>query len=159
MESCHSDVIGGFNSFIKEQDPNSTLTLVQFDHEYLVSFSDVKMSEVKPLTNGTYVPRGSTALLDAVGKFIKSVSDTLPRTVAIFTDGLENSSKSYTKAHLKDLVEQKTKDGWKFIYMGANQDAYAEAGSIGICAQNTMEYDSNKTPEAFGRLSATLSQA
>jgi len=157
MDSCRSDVIGGFNSFVKEQDPNATLTLVQFDHEYLVSYSDVKMSDVQPLTEKTYTPRGSTALLDAIGQFIKSSSGT--KVVAIFTDGLENSSQKFTKAHIKDLVDQKTNEGWKFVYMGANQDAFAEAGSIGIAAKNTMEYDTNKTPQAFARLSATLSQA
>ena len=157
MESCWDDVLGGFNAFIKDQDSNATMTLVQFDHEYTVPYENLKMSEVQPLTRETYKPRGSTALLDALGQFIKSVPENSAPVVVIFTDGLENSSNKYTKAHIKDLVEQKTKDGWTFVYMGANQDAFAEAGSMGIAAAHTMNYDASRTPEAMYRLSQTVS--
>ena len=157
MESCWDDVLGGFNAFIKDQDPNATLTLVQFDHEYTIPYENLKMSEVQPLTRETYKPRGSTALLDALGQFIKSVPETKTPVVVIFTDGLENASKTYTKAHIKDLVEERQNKGWTFVYMGANQDAFAEAGSMGIAAGHTMNYDSSRTPEAMHRLSQTVS--
>jgi len=158
MESCWDDVLGGFNAFVKDQDPQATLTLIQFDHEYTVSYENTKMSEVPPLTRETYKPRGSTALLDAIGKFISGpTSPSVSVVVVIFTDGLENSSKTYTKAHIKDLIKQKTKDGWTFVYMGANQDAFAEAGSMGIAAAHTMNYDASRTPEAMGRLSQAVS--
>ena len=163
MEACWDDVLGGFNAFIKDQDPEAKLTLVQFDHEYKVSYENLKMGEVQPLTRETYKPRGSTALLDALGQFISSsknsdpVSTNSTNLVVIFTDGLENASKTYTKAHIKDLVEQKTKDGWTFVYMGANQDAFAEAGSMGIGPAHTMNYDVTRTPDAMHRLSQTVS--
>jgi len=163
METCWDDVLGGFNAFVKDQDPSATLTLIQFDHEYKVSYEGLKMSEVKPLTRETYKPRGSTALLDALGHFISSsknsdpVSTSSTNLVVIFTDGYENASKTYTKAHIKDLIEQKTKDGWTFVYMGANQDAFAEAGSMGIDPAHTMNYDVTRTPEAMDRLSQTVS--
>ena len=155
MESCWDDVLGGFNAFVKDQDPGATLTLIQFDHEYTVSYDNLKMSEVPQLTRETYKPRGSTALLDALGQFLKASTE--PGVVVIFTDGQENASRTYTKAHIKDLVEQKTKDGWTFVYMGANQDAFAEAGSMGISAAHTMNYDASRTPEAMHRLSQTVS--
>jgi hypothetical protein len=75
----------------------------------------------------------------------------------ILTDGQENSSYKFTKAHIKDLIEQKTKDGWTFAYLGANQDAFAEAGSIGIAPGCTTNYDVNRTPAAFRALSAAMS--
>jgi len=156
MESCWDDVIGGFNAFLKDQDPNKIMTLVQFDHEYTVSYENLKMSEVPPLTRETYKPRGSTALLDAIGSTLKKISESAG-IIVIFTDGMENCSKIYTKAHIKDLIEQKTKDGWTFVYMGANQDAFAEAGSMGIGAAHTMNYDVTRTPEAMHRLSQTVS--
>jgi len=155
METCWDDVLGGFNAFVKEQDPNGELTLVQFDHEYQVTFRGVKMAEVLPLTRQTYKPRGSTALLDAIGQFVKSVASA--HTVVIFTDGLENASKTYTKAHIKDLIEDRQRNGWNFVYMGANQDAFSEAGSMGISPTHTMNYDASRTPEAMHRLSQTAS--
>jgi len=154
MNDCRGDVVGGFNSFVKDQNPESRITLIQFDHEYTVSYSDVSVSDISPLTFETYSPRGSTSLLDAIGKMLKQTKG--PRIVVIFTDGLENSSKIYTKAHIKDLIDERQRKGWTFIYMGANQDSFSEAGSIGI--QSAFNYDVAHTVDAFAALSATVSQ-
>lgn len=159
MESCWDDTIGGFNAFVNEQKADGgTLSLIQFDHEYLECYHAKPIDDVEPLTRETFKPRGSTALLDAIGKTIKNFkSNTIP-TVIILTDGQENSSYQYTKPHIKDLIEERTKDGWTFVYLGANQDAFAEAGALGIAPACTMNYDVRRTPEAFHTLSAALSQ-
>lgn len=158
MESCWDDTIGGYNAFVRDQSQfGGTMTLIQFDHEYLVSYENKPIADVEPLTRNTYVPRGSTALLDAIGRAIKECKAGVTPTVIIFTDGLENASRQYTKAHIKDLIDARIKNGWEFVYLGANQDAFAEAGSIGIEPRCTMNYDSTRTPEAFTRLSAALS--
>ena len=159
MESCWDDTIGGYNALIKEQAAfGGTMTLVQFDHEYTVTYNQRPIGEVEPLTRETYKPRGSTALLDAIGRTIKAWSGASPPTIIILTDGLENASNKYTKAHIKDLIFERQKDGWQFVYLGANQDAFAEAGSMGIAPGCTMNYDATRTPEAFRHLSAALSQ-
>ena len=158
MESCWDDTIGGFNAFLNEQKATGgTLTLIQFDHEYQMTYERVKIDEVKGLKRETYKPRGSTALLDAIGRLIKDWKGTSNPSVVILTDGQENASHSFTKAHIKDLIEQKTKEGWTFAYLGANQDAFAEAGSIGIAPGCTMNYDVNRTPDALRVLSAAMS--
>ena len=156
METCRDDVIGGFNAFVADQKAlGGNLTLIQFDDKYEVVYSETPLDEVGPLTRETFVPRGSTALLDAIGKTIKEGKSQAPLFI-IFTDGLENTSLTYTKAHVKDLIEQKTKEGWTFMYLGANQDAFAEAGSMGISrAQNFVV---TRTPEVFRTLSQTASQ-
>jgi len=159
MQSCRDDTIGGYNSFIESQkELGGTMTLIQFDHEYLVTYTAKPIGEVEPLTRQTFVPRGSTALLDAMGRAIKDWKGSAP-TVIVLTDGLENSSNKYTKAHIKDLVEQKEKDGWIFMYLGANHDAFGEAQSLGIAPARTLNYDPTKTPEAFTQLTAALSHA
>jgi hypothetical protein len=158
MESCWDDTIGGFNAFLSEQKADGgTLTLIQFDHEYNMAYERVKIDEVTALTRETYTPRGSTALLDAIGRLIKDWKVTSNPSVVILTDGQENSSHKFTKVHIKDLIEQKTKDGWTFAYLGANQDAFAEAGSIGIAPGCTMNYDATRTPDAMRHLSAAMS--
>jgi len=158
MESCWDDTIGGFNAFLNEQKADGgTLTLIQFDHEYQMTCERVKIDEVAVLSRETYQPRGSTALLDAIGRLIKDWKGASNPSVVILTDGHENSSHNFTKAHIKDLIEQKTKDGWTFAYLGANQDAFAEAGSIGIAPGCTMNYDTNRTPAAMRVLSAAMS--
>jgi Mg-chelatase subunit ChlD len=159
MESCWDDTIGGFNSFLSDQAAlGGKLSLIQFDHEICKSYLEQDLKHVKPLTRETFKPRGSTALLDAIGSTIKEWSGPQP-TLIILTDGAENASTKFTKAHVKDLVEQKQKEGWTVMYLGANQDAFAEAGAMGIAPATTMNYDARRTPEAFRTLSATCSQA
>ena len=159
METCWDDTIGGYNSLVKEQaEFGGTMTLIQFDHEFNVTYENKPIGEVEPLTRETYKPRGSTALLDAIGRAIKECKTGMIPTVIILTDGQENSSLKYTKAHIKDLIFERQKDGWQFVYLGANQDAFAEAGAMGIAPTCTMNYDATKTPEAFRHLSAALSQ-
>jgi Mg-chelatase subunit ChlD len=158
MESCWDDTIGGYNSFVNSQkELGGTMTLVQFDHEYKVLYTAKPIADVEPLTRQTFVPRGSTALLDAMGRAIKECKSPTAPTVIILTDGLENASKTYTKVHIKDLVEQKEKDGWVFMYLGANHDAFGEAESLGIAPGRTLNYDATRTPDAFRQLSQALS--
>ena len=114
MEFNIDGTIEGFNAFLNEQKtlfPESLMTLWQFDHEILVSYENLKLSEVSELNRDTFVPRGSTALLDALGTMLKQKPMGDPPMVIIFTDGQDNQSKKYTKAHVKDLIEQRTKIG------------------------------------------------
>ena len=158
MESCWDDTIGGFNAFVNDQKQfGGTLTLIQFDHEYQLVYENKPIEEVEPLTRETFKPRGSTALLDALGRAIKEIKTQTIPTYVILTDGHENASHQYTKAHIKDLVCERQKEGWQFVYLGANQDAFTEAGAIGIGPAGTLNYDATRTPEAFRQLSAAMS--
>src|SRR4030095_14845548 len=109
MESCREATIGGFNSFLQEQQRTeglARLTLILFNDEYLAPIDALPVAEILPLDNDSYVPRGSTALLDAIGRTIDELGArlaSLPEQdrpvqviVAILTDGLENSSQKYT---------------------------------------------------------------
>ena len=158
METCRDDTIGGFNAFVDSQKQfGGTITLIQFDHEYTLVYANKPIAEVEPMTRQTFVPRGSTALLDAIGRSLKECKTQSVPTVIILTDGYENASHTYTKAHIKDLITERQKDKWDFVYLGANQDAFAEAGSLGIAPTATLNYDGSKTPEVFRALSAATS--
>lgn len=161
MSSCLADTIGGYNSFVASQkELGGTMALYYFDHEFTTMYAKTPIADVEYITVDTYVPRGSTALLDAIGSLIKAEEkDDQKKMVIILTDGHENSSHIYTKAHIKDLIEAKEKDGWQIIYLGANQDAFAEAQAMGIRPGCTMNYDTCKTPELFAALSAAVTQA
>lgn len=153
MQSCVDDTIGGFNAFVDSQKSfGGTMTLCLFDHEFDVVYDKVPIDQVVPLTKETYIPRGGTALHDAMGQVLKmNLSD--DTMVIILTDGEENSSRTYTSAHVKDLVDTKS---WKFVYLGANQDAVLTAQGLGI--NTSMDYDTSKTPELFRALSATVTR-
>ena len=88
----------------------------------------------------TYYTRGSTALLDAIGKTIKYLDEKNAHKVLfiITTDGYENASIEYNKIQIKKLIKEHS--NWEFIYLGANIDSYCEATSIGIKNSRTSNF-------------------
>jgi len=158
MESIRSDAIGGFNRFLADQqepeDP-ARFTMVLFDDQYDVVHNGTDIHAVPLLTNKTFVPRGMTALLDAVGKTLNTVSARLAEIpaddrpekiiVAILTDGQENASREFTLPVIREMISHYTTDlKWDFIYLAATQDAFGEAGRMGIPADNTMQVSASK---------------
>ena len=154
MQSLASDAIGGFNAFLQGQKQvpgRANFTLVLFDHEYLVVHKNVDLQRVPDLDARTYVPRGNTALLDAVGRTIDDLGahlaalpeDQRPAKVivAIFTDGLENASRVYTTERLAASIQhQQEKYSWEFLFLAANQDAIATAAKLAIPAPQAMNF-------------------
>lgn len=147
MQAAASDHEGGLNSFIQDQqklDGDVRITLIQFDTNdpcevVMDGVPAGKAEKVKLL------PRGGTPLLDAIGlgvsHFVKRIDSQTEKpdivVVMIITDGEENSSREWTKERVKSLVAEKEKLGWKFLYLGANVDAFHEAGMYGTQATQT----------------------
>ena len=149
MESVLDDTIGGFNSFVREQVPSGgTLTLYTFSDRCKCEYRDVQIDQVPMLTRDTYVPNGNTALYDSMGMILKDYQGK-EGTFVILTDGQENSSRKYTKSHVKDLIEMSKLD---VVYVGVDLDSAAE---IGI--HTTFEYDSARTPDIFRIVSESVS--
>jgi hypothetical protein len=146
--------ITGFNVFLRDQqktEGHARLTLVLFDNEYLVPLDCIPVQEAVALDTTTYVPRGSTALLDAIGTTIDRLGariSTMPEPdrpgqviVAIFTDGYENSSEKFTWKDISHkILEQTNTYKWQFLFLGANQDAIATAANLSIAADNASTY-------------------
>lgn len=151
MHECQEATVGGFNQFIRDQQDmpgSANVTLVQFDDQYEVVHDAVALPDVPELNCQTFVPRGSTALLDAIGKAINGCAARFRNNKVIFvilTDGLENASKEYKREQICDLIKQREANGWTFVYIGANQDAIAEGASLAIPAVRSVNYAA--TPE------------
>lgn len=138
--------IAGFNQFLRDQreaEGDARLSLVLFDDQYEVPCVRLPLEEVRELDATTYIPRATTALLDAIGRAINEIDRNLKATpeaerpgkvmVAIFTDGLENASREFSLEQINDLVcEKRGKDNWEFLFLAANQDAIATASRMGI---------------------------
>tara|TARA_Y100000310_G_scaffold311548_1_gene357920 strand:- start:11364 stop:11984 length:621 start_codon:yes stop_codon:yes gene_type:complete len=152
MGGIASDMEGGIKEFLKEQKEDNkgeiNVTFTQFDDEYEVVFENKPIAEVEDIT---IRPRGGTALLDAIGKTISSVSERIselaeenqPERVLfiIITDGYENSSREYNKEQITDLISTNEEtNGWDFTFLGANLDAIAEGGRIGVSASKSLNY-------------------
>jgi len=154
MEGLENDTIGGFNGFVKKQAEmgQTSLTTVLFDDKYEILHNGVDAGNVK-LTNREYFTRGSTALLDAVGKTINDVGNRLSETAeearpgkvifVITTDGLENASREFSYNEVKRMITHQTeKYGWEFVFMGANIDVAKEGDRLGIKAKQSFSYAS-----------------
>lgn len=152
MHSIADDVIGGFNAFLREQQSQSgtcRMTLVQFDSQspFDVLADDASVHAVQPLDAARYQPRGQTPLLDAAGALLDHAERRAQdgrdedQVVVVFTDGQENASQRWTRDALFSRVERLKAAGWSFVFLGANQDAYAESRGLGISAGNTSGWD------------------
>ena len=174
MSGLEDDTIGGFNSMIRQQkavDGRAVITTVLFDDQYELLHDRADIQNVAPMTRETYIPRGSTALLDAIGRTIHNIRKAQKETKEedraekviffIITDGQENASKHYTASMIQERIRhQKRKHGWEFLFFGANMDATAEAAKIGIAADRAQSYcsDSAGTASVYTSMS-TVSTA
>jgi len=154
MEQMRMDAIGGFNAFLKDQQAapgTATLTLVQFDDRYESLYDVAPIGSVKPLDTTTFVPRGSTALLDALGKAmdetgarLAALPDTERPEKVLFvtlTDGMENASRTFTRAQIFDkITHQRDKYDWEFVFLAANQDAIEAGATMGFSADSSATY-------------------
>lgn len=148
MDAIKADAQGGINTFVKEQKEQpgiATFALYDFDTEHRKVFGP---SDIKKFENYTLVPRGGTAMLDAIGRavsetnsFVWSIPEVLrPKNVVfvIVTDGEENSSREYTYDTIKNIITAKQELGWKFIFLAGDQDAVLNGARMGI--QYTTNY-------------------
>ena len=158
MPLC-DDTIGGYNAMLEAQrqlnreNPalKANVTTVFFDERYIVIHDRADIDAVKDITKKEYQPCGCTALYDAVGKTITSIGQKLAAmpeeerpglvSVAIITDGYENSSKEYTGKQIREMIkEQREKYSWLFTFVGANIDVEQVADEMGIDQSLAREY-------------------
>ena len=157
MASLASDTIGGYNSFLAKQKEKGAaeVTTVLFDDKYQLIADGVNINEIEELTPAVYFARGTTALLDAVGKTVTSTLSKMEEQnicperrrvlVMIMTDGLENASQEFSKGVVKSLIEETTeKYHWNYIFMGANIDSVKEASALGIAGNRAINYSADK---------------
>lgn len=164
MGSIRKDALGGFNQFVKDQKAapgEARLTLVFFDHEYMPIYEAKPLEKVEEL-GSEYAPRGSTALLDAVGKTLNDQAARINKEswadnviMAIITDGEENSSKKFDRETIKKMVKHAEEHKWSVLYLVANVDAFSDKHSIGTQASNTANF----TASAVGSTSSYASMS
>jgi uncharacterized protein YegL len=152
MGGSRDDVVGGFNTYIedlrKEEDIEANLTIYMFDDNTHKICTGESLKNVNLLTSKTYCPGGSTALNDCFMEAINDVETRLKKSKAknkpqvlfiVFTDGEENASRTHVdKSKIKQRKDDKESEGWAFIFMGADMDAWAAGSSYGMSLGNTM---------------------
>ena len=162
MCSCLQETLDGYNSYVKtlrEDDNEYFFNFLKFQSSIVGSIEIVhqraKMADVPELTNQTYSPSSMTPLIDACVKTIHATEKVAndhpdsPVLVVFQTDGMENTSTEYEQPDLAKLIQDKEALGWTFLFMGANIDAYDQAGQLGISAAHTMSYTGARSKDAM----------
>lgn len=164
MRSKKEDTEGGVAEFLAAQAAagvRTSVTLCQFDHAYEVVY---EMAEIGRVPAFELVPRGSTALLDAIGRSIAAAGEQLaalpeqerPGSVVmvVATDGHENVSSEYSLEDVKQMItHQQDVYGWTFVFLGADQDAFTAGTAMGIPREQTLSYAGTATRRAFAAVS------
>ena len=73
---------------------------------------------------------------------------------------MENSSSAYTLDKVRKMIEKrKAKNGWEFMFLGANMDAIATAAAMGISADRAATYvcDAKGTEVMYAAASRAVS--
>ncbi len=174
MAGLESDTIGGFNGMLEKQkkaDGEALVSTVLFSDDSQVIYDRVDVKKVEPMTDRIYSVGGCTALIDAIGGAIHHIQnvhkyireeDVPEHTVfVITTDGMENASRKYTSEKVKKMIQtQQKKQGWEFIFLGANIDAVKTAKNFGIRKERAANYhaDTKGTELNFAVLSEAICQ-
>jgi len=143
---------------------------VQFDSQdpYEVLQDTQPLGLVPRLTRETFVPRGGTPLLDAMGRLVNDVEAKVARlkegsrpehvVLAVITDGQENQSREFTRAKVAEMLKAKEVQGWKVVFLSADLDAINDAMDQGVSFARSMAFDKTArgTADALGAFSAKL---
>jgi uncharacterized protein YegL len=140
-----SDAVGGLNTLVSEQAklPGECLfTYVEFSGRHHTKIDRTLVQNVAKFTERSYALGGCTALYDALASTILRIEDRIANTpdkykpsavvFVILTDGEENASRNYSSEEVKKLVSKKSEEGWKFIYLAQDIDAFASGNAMGF---------------------------
>ena len=145
MNSMGQEPVQAVNKFIQEQktsleDDGATFSLWKFNSTVKKVIDDIPLKDVGEFID--FLPNDMTALYDAIGNAIttkKNKSNYDNVICIILTDGLDNSSVEYNLVNINSMIkEMETQHNWKFVYLGANQDAF-EVGSK-MCMAHCANY-------------------
>ena len=152
MSGIIHEAVNAFNTFIDEQkktniDDTVIVTLASFDNSYEIVFDRININELPKLTVEQVLPRGMTALNDAIGKLVNGAKHPKrPTVLLIQTDGHENASQEFTTPAIKALIEQKQKDGWDVNFIGAGLSKFeveTQATMRGVLLGKAVAFQAN----------------
>lgn len=167
MANIRDAAISGYNAFLDEQctvPGEARVSHFLFDDRYETLHEAKDISNAVRLSPFNFVPRDYTALYDAIGKTLMTEGERIAKEswadkviVTILTDGQENASKEYTAARVKEMIEHASKHNWHFVFLAANQDAFATGAQMGISRATTMNFaaDAVGTQSAYRSMSST----
>lgn len=174
MDAIREDTIGGFNSFLEDQqnqEGQATVSLYEFSDAVELVYENRAIDDAPFLSTETYTPGGQTALHDAIYRSIYETKHQLeavgpsetPETVVfvILTDGKENASETPQSEVRSTVATMREEHGWEFLFIGANQDAALTAQEMGMDQDKSLDmaHTGDGAKSAYLSTSDQISQA
>ncbi len=142
MSSNWAETLGALNQYAKkmaEADGDTKITVAAFDSgSFDVIRDHVKAKKWSDITEDDARPGAMTPLLDSIGKLDALQKAKKRASFLILTDGLENASREMKRDDVKAVIERWKSAGYDVVFMGADFDAFGQAGSIGVAAGQTL---------------------
>lgn len=158
MSGMQHQAVEGFNVQVKTlqelkqtyPDQDYTVSLTFFNENVRDIISNGKVEQLVPMNPKTFLPNGSTALLDAIGKSIYQIksdfgpalsSDEASVVMVIITDGEENASRFYTYHEIARMIKELDEtEKWTFSFLGADLDAIHTSQMLNIRRENVISF-------------------
>lgn len=155
MRSIHKQAVDAINEQIGElktkKGHDIEVTVIEFDHMINTLVKGKFPNEIEAFTSKDFIPRGTTAMNDAIWQAIAELKEKPSKgdvgfLICVISDGGENASKEVTPQQLKDEIEKlQATNKYTFTYLLANQDAYVTAQGLGSSTGNAINYCSTDT--------------
>jgi uncharacterized protein YegL len=174
MAGLENQAMEGFNTQLRtiqqlkmefpDQEYLCSLTFFNQHIQDRIKFGQVE--NIQPLSQENYIPNGTTALLDSIGKSIYAIKNKYGKDIAedkmsivlvIITDGHENSSRMYSYHDVAHLIKELDESGkWTFSFLGADFDAIHTSHMLNIRRENVMNFSKGDYSEMMGDVSNSI---
>ena len=157
METRWAEALGAVNAYARAL-ADAEVTLATFDGvdglKFEVIRDRVAPGAWKDVTPSEAGPRGMTPLYDAFARVV-ALADAAARertVIVVMTDGAENASREVDRESARSIVERCREKGWQVVFLGADFDAFSQAGGIGVPMGMTLNMKSGGFRSALQRL-------
>lgn len=119
-----------------------TYTLCDFSDDIIMRYTTARLADVEEFRGRT---RGATSLYDAIGDtvgLVKAAANSDHKVlVNIYTDGQENSSRRFSSSQIASIIDELSKVGWTFTFIGTAGDVAFAQRNLKFDASNTLVHD------------------
>lgn len=171
MVTSRDDVTGGVNTLLDDQqraEGECTASVYLFN-DRIDQVGRTDIANVPRLTRDNYVPRGGTALYDAIGVALDVEGAALAAmpeeerpglvVLVIATDGQERDSLEYTLAGVREkITEQQHKYGWSVKFLGVGLEAFGQAEQLGVFRQDSARVDGANVGVSYSSTSDAITR-
>jgi len=146
MASMWKEAIDGINSYVKNLE-NTEIMLAAFDTGDYNVIRNCSRNNWDPVSYTEIEPRGGTPLLDAAGRIMWSMHESMAKRaiLVVVTDGHENSSTKFKASEIKEMTKKLTVDmNYDIVFLGANFDKIGDVAqqNFGWTDQSRMVHTS-----------------